>query len=620
MTLKILRLLVCLALMFAAHVSVRAHEHNGNILNIHDGVVIEVLEDVNQSLTFADILSNTSQFSPFTQQSFNFGLSNTDIWLRITLDGSVRNEVDYIEVVNPYIDEVYAFVPTDGTGYKQQAAGDSLPFSEREYASRTFVFDLGYYSDTTKSSTFYLHFKTQGNLYFLLNLWSDSELHQYLSSSQALVGLYFGLLLIVAIYSLVMCLRLKEEAYCFYTLYMAAVIYFMLSMYGTGYQYFWTDFPFFAKTSTAASTGIFILSGLLFSRVFLHTKELVPFIDRILLFLMGLAFMQVVISYMGAIGLSTKLATMQAILTPIIIWLTAAICWHKGYRPARFLVVAWTVFLASIIVNGFTNLDILPASPVTTYSLLVGSALEVLLISLALSDRLALLKHEKDLLKSAYLDRLEKTKAELEKMVQDRTSELQDMTNQAEHKAVQLEKANRELKELSSRDSLTGLYNHQAFFTYLEQALKSARRYEYYLSVLLIDIDDFKIINDNYGHLIGNEVIKAVANIMKSEIRESDIAARFGGEEFIIVLSHATMTEALEKAEKIRTRIEKLSIKEAEELHCTISTGITTVDWHKKETNLNEVIRVADNAMYEAKGMGKNRIKVAEIDYQVVNE
>ena len=171
----------------------------------------------------------------------------------------------------------------------------------------------------------------------------------------------------------------------------------------------------------------------------------------------------------------------------------------------------------------------------------------------------------------------------------------------------------------SSRDSMTGLLNHQAFFEHFEQAIKTARRYEYYQSVLLMDIDDFKSINDSYGHLVGNEVIKAVANVITSEIRESDIAARFGGEEFIVILSHATMTEAIEKAEKIRTRIAAIKIKEAENIQCTISMGITTMDWHDKRLGLTDAIRVADNAMYEAKRKGKNRIQVAEMEYRVVN-
>ncbi len=598
-----------------------AYEHEGNLLDYRNTVTLEILEDETGQLELADILKEETkeQFKLFEKESFNFGLTTNTYWLRLTFPKDFIDNLEYLEVVNPYIDKVIAYVPSTGGRYDRQEAGDSLPFENRPYASRTFVFNLASYDTEAETTNYYLQFKPSGNLFFLINIWSDEGLHSYLSTSQTLLGLYFGLLLIVTIYSVVMCLRLREESYGYYFLHMCGVIAFMLSTSGLGYQYLWTDSVYLAKISTAASTGLFILTGLLLCRVFLHTSEYVQKLDRLMLILMGLAIMQIIISAMGAIPIAAALATSQAILTPTIIWLAAVTVWMRGYRPARFLVLAWTLFLVTIIMSGLTNTGLLPATNLTVYAMHIGSTFEVLLLSLALADRMALMKREKEQTRLAYLSQLKATNIDLENMVESRTQELKEVSSKAQERALQLEQANEELKELSTRDGLTGLLNHQTFFEQLKHAIDDGRRYEYYLSILLMDIDNFKNINDRFGHLTGNDVLKEVSGIIKNEIRESDIAGRFGGEEFVILLSHATMTQALEKAETIRNSIEHLSIEGMDELTCTVSIGVTTVDWHIKEIDYNEVLKCADNAMYEAKQKGKNRIGVAELKYKVVN-
>ena len=350
----------------------------------------------------------------------------------------------------------------------------------------------------------------------------------------------------------------------------------------------------------------------MFARVFLQTQKHVAKLDQAMLIMMGFAIMQILLSITGAISIAAKSGTIQAVITPFIIWLAGIRVWQAGYRPARFQVLACTLFIISIMFSGLTNAGLFPAVPFTVYALHYGSAAEVILLSLALADRMALLKQEKEALQTEHL-------LELEERVKERTTAFKKASEVAEEKAAQLMQANKELKELSTRDGLTGLLNHQTFFEQLKHAIDDARRYEYYLSVLLLDIDNFKKINDSFGHLTGNEVLQEVASIINQETRDSDIAGRFGGEEFVVVLSRATMTEALEKAEKIRNKIENLAVDGMDELTCTVSIGVTTLDWHLKEIDHNDVLKYADNAMYEAKQKGKNRIGVAEMEYKVVN-
>lgn len=178
--------------------------------------------------------------------------------------------------------------------------------------------------------------------------------------------------------------------------------------------------------------------------------------------------------------------------------------WHIFYRvnclfcvsvcariPA-YLTIHSAPGQGNVVINGFMHAGWLPTNTVTTYAMQIGSAIEIVLLSWTLADRMAILKQKKEESQKVHLDQLTQNYNALKRQVVERTSEL--------------EKANIELKELAARDELTGLLNHVAFVEQFKHIIEDALRYEYYLSVLLIDIDNFKLVNDTFGHLLGNEV------------------------------------------------------------------------------------------------------------------
>ena len=162
---------------------------------------------------------------------------------------------------------------------------------------------------------------------------------------------------------------------------------------------------------------------------------------------------------------------------------------------------------------------------------------------------------------------------------------------------------NKELKRISITDELTGIYNRRFIIERLNDALDN-RNSTKILSVIMFDIDDFKGINDNYGHLAGDKVIKKVCNIIISNIRQEDILGRIGGEEFIILIPNVNGIKAKEKAEKLRLLIEQFEWEN--NMNVTVSGGIYIKE---KNDSTNAILHKVDLCLYKAKANGKNNVQ-----------
>jgi len=170
-----------------------------------------------------------------------------------------------------------------------------------------------------------------------------------------------------------------------------------------------------------------------------------------------------------------------------------------------------------------------------------------------------------------------------------------------------------ELEKLSVTDRLTEMYNHGYFQQRLEEELGRAMRFNHRLSLIMLDIDDFKDFNDTYGHPRGDRVLQAVSSIIKRNLREIDVAARYGGEEFIVVLPETDAAGAMAVAERIRQSVEDYEFVGGDDIppvHKSVSVGVAAFPGHA--TSPSRLIEAVDRAMYAAKRAGKNRVRIAE--------
>lgn len=178
--------------------------------------------------------------------------------------------------------------------------------------------------------------------------------------------------------------------------------------------------------------------------------------------------------------------------------------------------------------------------------------------------------------------------------------------------AKELQEKNTLLKELADLDGLTGLYNNRFFQSALDRELNRTVRQKYQLSLLLIDIDHFKRFNDDHGHLVGDFVLAEFAKVLSENLREYDILARYGGEEFVVILPETATNDAAMVAEKLRKAVESRAFREEGEVYkVTSSFGVATRDGTAEEgPNKMQLIKMADEALYEAKKKGRNQVSV----------
>ena len=167
---------------------------------------------------------------------------------------------------------------------------------------------------------------------------------------------------------------------------------------------------------------------------------------------------------------------------------------------------------------------------------------------------------------------------------------------------------NAQLYELATKDGLTKLYIHRHFYSLLEAEIKRVQRYHHVLSLVMMDIDNFKQVNDTYGHLVGDMVLKEIAATIQKTVRHVDIPARYGGEEFTIILPETAATNATTIAERLRYRISQIEVKVDEEtvVRPTVSVGIA--EFPNASEDIKELIDWADKALYMSKENGKNCI------------
>jgi diguanylate cyclase (GGDEF)-like protein len=277
------------------------------------------------------------------------------------------------------------------------------------------------------------------------------------------------------------------------------------------------------------------------------------------------------------------LAPYNKIRLSLFFLLSASAFFLKG-RKTGFL---WLVFILLSIGAGHA----LPYVD-TAYSLVDILTTSLYLIALFfIFDKYEAIRDEQKL-------RLEQLNMHLEQEVLDRTRDLQQANS-----ALQAER--QLLENLSSTDQLTGLYNRHKFEDLFQFELNQALRYKTGISIILLDIDYFKSVNDNFGHNVGDTVLKELASVLRSSVRSSDVVVRWGGEEFVVFAPKTTLEQARQLAEAIRQKVKSATLTEVG--HLTTSLGVASLT---AGDSLESLVHRADRALYRAKDLGRDNVQI----------
>lgn len=212
---------------------------------------------------------------------------------------------------------------------------------------------------------------------------------------------------------------------------------------------------------------------------------------------------------------------------------------------------------------------------------------------------------------AAFQDITERRQTELElRTYQERLEALvADRTETLKHEIEERKRVERALRRLAMTDSLTGLFNRRHWLKRAEKEFERTRRYERALSIIICDVDHFKHVNDTFGHMVGDDVLIRVADIIEENVRSVDVVARFGGEEFVVLMPETRLEYAYEVAERLRRTVAAFRLETGDAtIRVTLSVGVAQFD-ERHDTSLSTLIERADDALYAAKQAGRNRVE-----------
>ncbi|MEM7542313.1 MAG: diguanylate cyclase [Pseudomonadota bacterium] len=539
-------------------------------------------------------IANRDDWRPLVTEGMtvpSFGFSADTFWVRVRLGRELPRN-GYLEIEYSALDEVVFFEQIDARFREVGRSGDTLSFADRDIPHRGHVFEITHGSD----ARYFFKVKTSGSVQLPVHFHTPAGFASHNSGENLLYGLYYGYMLLLTIAALVAAVHLREALFAYYFCYVICLLSTMASINGFAYQYFWPRgglWPSISGPLFVASASVF---AVLFAGAFLgprcRTKS--ASVGFVLVYSMAGATLLACIGQSSSIVI--KLGTLTGMIAvPAILWPTF-IAFRRGVQGAKYFLVAWGIFLSAFFSTGLVLFGLAPSNFFTNNIMQISSMIDVLILSMALVERGRQLRAQKERAIADTRDILISTNQRLEAEVADRTRDLRTK--------------NEELAQLAARDSLTSLLNHETVFERLNEELSAASRFKHDVAVLMIDIDHFKSVNDEFGHQLGDEVLVAVAQTLKNRLRQYDICGRYGGDEFIMVLGQTSREGAIKLAERLRKDIAELCIPNAPACRITASFGIAVYDHKAAPLETRILVSYSDRALYEAKGSGRNIVRV----------
>jgi hypothetical protein len=357
------------------------------------GLALEIDRDT-ISKSFEDIKSST-RFQESKQVIPNFGFTRDIFWLRFTLENQTSKKDWYLYLSYPLLDKIEFYERDAVTGkWKIIKAGDSYLFGDRQFNDRSFVFPLSL--EKNKKYQYYIKMQSEGTLQFPLTIYSPKKFLQHREREEFAFGVYYGILLVLIIYNLILLFMLRDIGYLYYLLYVINYGACQSILNGLAFQYLWPNSPHWANISLPFLGGFALLSGIQFTRSFLNSKKNVPFLDKIQKVLMGCMGLLMLSSFLFSYFVNIYLLASLVIVFAVSIFVVGIVCWDKGYKPARYFIIAWVSLLFGVGIYAMKGLGIFPTNIFTEYGLQVGSAVEMCLLSLGLAYKITLINREKN--------------------------------------------------------------------------------------------------------------------------------------------------------------------------------------------------------------------------------
>lgn len=401
-------------------------------LNLGDHV--EILEDKTNSLSIHDLLAgdrnanaennanrdSNANFVPSKSPVINYGYTPHTYWLKLPIKFNTRFKEDwYLRLSDPLMDSADLYLVDPQGNYSIQRSGEDIPHNEREISGRSPVFLFS--GLPGEERTMYLRLQSEDPIQVSLNLYAETAFTEKTFAEVLALGAYYGTIIVMLLYNFFIYLTTRERAYLMYCIYLAVLIPAQMGFDGLSYQFLWPDSPWWANRSVVFFSGAVALAGTWFARVFLNTREHIPGWDKLMLAHAVAAAVVMPISVFTSYGFAATCGVSIAVSFASLMLSTALIGFVRNIPNARFFLFAWLTFTLGLLIRALVATGQTEATLVTMYAAQFGTALETVLLSFALADRIKRIEQEKQLAQQQAAEALERSNQELQ-----RTNEIKD--------------------------------------------------------------------------------------------------------------------------------------------------------------------------------------------------
>lgn len=603
--------LACLLLACSAHAQTSAHysptlQLDGSEAGVNLQPYMDYLRDPSGRLTLGEVMQRTDLKPASGRRDMNFGYTRDALWLRMDVASAASETATWVlEMKYASLDRVSAYL-LGPEGMSQQHAGDIVPYRQRSTGHRNPIFQITL--EPGEQRTVYVRAESLGSLTLDHHLMEVSLFHEHSQLTYVMLAIYFGMLLALGIYNLMLFFVLGQRSFALYVGFVISFGIAILAINGLGSQYIWPNLgesgnrilPFFLCLAGTIGT--------LFAQSFLDTARRAEGLNKALSAWAWISMTATLITLVVNVQLALQLMSMVGLITTLVLFSAGLFCVFRRIPGAPIFVLAWFMLLCGAMLMALRNFNVIPSNVFTVNAMQIGSAMELLLLSLGLAARFNELKRLKE---SAQQQALRSQKQVLVSLLQQERILEQRVAERTEA----LAQANARLELLAMQDPLTGLANRTALAQHLPQAMARTARRNELLALVLIDLDRFKSINDELGHDAGDQVLEQIAARLKQCARDTDLVARLGGDEFILVSEGILDQEdALRLGERLLDTLSLPIFLRDGNLSIGASIGISLSNG--VDPDVEALMRHADQAMYQRKRHGRHGVVLYQTDVE----
>ncbi|MDQ1245196.1 MAG: two-component system, sensor histidine kinase LadS [Campylobacterota bacterium] len=539
-------------------------------------------------------------FKPTKLESVSNGYTNSTIWMRFTIANEGEKKFGgAIEMPIPWSENIDIYVQS-ADGLSVTNFGSTLPFAERKIDARSFFLPITINPQETVS----VYIKTKGSNTITLAPWlyGEKEAAERLTYIAMFNGALIGIILIMILYNISNYISLRDKNYAFYIFYLVGLFFLMGTYYGYNFQIFWEENPQLNANISPLSVAFTFFAALLFSRSFLDVGKNFTKSDKCLILLIVLSAAVCLFCLMvESRSVQAYVLAFMGSLTFLFLVYISAVSLKKMISGSLYLLLAWLSLAVGELVSFMMMLGFIGYDS-NIYDLFALSAvLNILMISFAMSARIKddEMRCELEVKKEhEAAEKLNMSKKELREL----NDKLQRKVARQEHELFEKDK---EHEKYSIKDDVTGLYKKIKLEDILTNELHRTKRYHYKFSLILINIDGLKDINDTHGFEVGNSLMKEMADLFMRHIRYLDTVGRWSETEYLIVCPETTAENAFVAAQHLQALVEKNKFFFVGQ--ATASFGVTQ---SQADDALQDIMKRAYDALSFAKEGGRNRAEI----------